>query len=411
MTAPAPAPSQRRAEWLYALAVLGAHVGFMPLLVLLLPRRVEMLAPGDPITALSWLLLSGAVTASIAFVAAGAWSDAWYARRGDRRFPIVLGTVLLCGAYGVLGTAPTLGWMAVGVIGFQTALNLMFAPLSALLADYVPDARKGRVAGLLSTALPLSYGAVALASRAYPADDDAAFYLVGIAAALLVAPLVIAWPFARGPVSQAPAPASGLPDMRLLAGDFARAWFARFAIQLGAALLLGYQFLYVTGLEDRLGRAPGGGVSIFVGDLSLLALLASFAVALAAGTLSDVLRRRLLPLALLALLTAATLMVLGRVPQWWSLAVAYALFNVGLAGFIAIDTALIAQMLTGHARRGALLGVMNLTNTLPGIVVPALTLLAITQGSIVRVLPVMLHGAAAAAVLAAVLVLRIRSVR
>ena len=35
--------------------------------------------------------------------------------------------------------------MSVSLIAFQLALNLMFSPLGALLADHVADRRKGRL--------------------------------------------------------------------------------------------------------------------------------------------------------------------------------------------------------------------------------------------------------------------------
>ena len=85
----------RAAFWLYGLAFLGAHLAFMPLMVLLLPRRVEALAPEGTAEFLSWLLLTGGVVAGIAHLMSGALSDRWFARIGNRRGLISIGCVFL----------------------------------------------------------------------------------------------------------------------------------------------------------------------------------------------------------------------------------------------------------------------------------------------------------------------------
>ena len=65
---------------------------------------------------------------------------------------------------------------------------------------------------------------------------------------------------------------------------------------------------------------------------------------------------------------------------WPLVVMAYALFAIGLAGFLAVDSALVAQLISASARRATLLGVMNLTNTLPGILAPLVTLAVIGDG-------------------------------
>ena len=178
----------------YALANLGAHVGFMPLVILLLPRRVEALAPLAKVELLSWLLLIGAVVASIAHIIAGHASDRWLARHGRRRGLIAIGLVALVGAYFLLAFAQTLPGLVVAVVIFQAALNLMFAPLGALLADHVVDAKKGMAAGLLNFALPLSGLVVTLLGLWSVRDGALPFIIVAALIPLLVAPLLLAWP-------------------------------------------------------------------------------------------------------------------------------------------------------------------------------------------------------------------------
>ena len=113
----------------------------MPLLVLLLPRRLAAWDLSNSAETLSWLLLAGAITASLTHIIAGHWSDTWLARHGSRRGLIIAGALLLAATYVGLALAQNMYQLAALVISFQITLNLMFAPLGALLADYLADTR------------------------------------------------------------------------------------------------------------------------------------------------------------------------------------------------------------------------------------------------------------------------------
>ncbi len=401
-------PSPKSAERLYALAFLGAHLAFMPLLVLLLPRRVAAFADGAAVTTLGWLLLGGAIVASFAHLAAGWWSDRWFARAGNRRVPLALGLVATLVALSAFALATTPITVALAIAGFQLALNLMFAPLGALLADYIDDERKGRVAGMLNAALPLSNMGVALLAWLFPVDSGLAFVLAAALVALCVLPLVITWPFPAAPAKLSAT--AGHDWQAAPPADFAAAWVARLLVQFGAALLIGYLFLFVAEQVPRLGVPPGGDTTRFVGLLSLAATGVALTFALAGGHLSDLTRRRCLPLAGAALATGAALALLAEAPEWTSLLVGYALFHAALAAFLAIDAALVAQLVSGHPRRGALLGVMNLTNTMPALIAPALALATVGDEAIGPALSSLLLLAAGGSLLAALAVLSIKSV-
>ena len=359
----------------YALANLGAHVGFMPLVILLLPRRVEALAPLGKVALLSWLLLIGAVVASIAHIIAGHASDRWLARHGRRRGVIAIGLAALVGAYFLLAFAQTLPGLVVAVVIFQAALNLMFAPLGALLADHVADAKKGMAAGLLNFALPLSGLVVTLLGLWSVRDGALPFIIVAALIALLVAPLLLAWPRDLPLLSaQHGATDRQGPQSADLMRNFALALVARLLIQLGAAVILSYLYFYV---ENKVGTASHytlGSASDGVARLSLVATLASLAAGIAGGHLSDRIGRRRIPLVLAALVCAASLAALATLDDWRAIVFAYAAFVAALTAFLSIHSAMVAQMLGNEPRRGALLGLMNLANTLPSVAAPALTL-------------------------------------
>lgn len=359
----------------YALANLGAHVGFMPLVILLLPRRVEAIAPLGKVELLSWLLLIGAVVASIAHILAGHASDRWLARHGRRRGLIAIGLAALVGAYLLLGIARSVPVLVVAVVVFQAALNLMFAPLGALLADHVADAKKGVAAGLLNFALPLSGLVVTLLGLWSVRDGALPFIIVAALIATLVAPLLLAWPRDLPLLSTQPVVADRhAPQSADLMRNFALAFAARLLIQLGAAVMLGYLYFYVENKAATASNYSLSNASDGVARLSLIATIASLVAGIAGGHLSDRIGRRRIPLVLAALVCAASLAALATLEDWRAIVTAYATFVAALTAFLSIDAAMVAQMLGSEPRRGALLGLMNLTNTLPSVIAPALTL-------------------------------------
>lgn len=399
----------RTAEWLYGLAYLGIFLAFIPLLILLLPRRVEAIAGHADLPSLSWLLLIGGVVASISHILAGMASDRWLLRYGSRRGLIAIGVGAMLMAYGGLGSAGNLAALGLALITFQFALNLAFAPLGALLADYIPDARKGRIAGRLNATLPMSIAAVSLMSWLFPSDSDAAFYAIGAAGALLMVPLLVLWPFGvmqeRAPVAL---PIAALPNPRR---DFAIAATARLLVQLGAVVMTSYLYAYVASVA-AVGRIPGiTETTSAIGWLSLVAMAAAIIASVLSGLFSDMQRTRRWPLAFSAGIIAGSLLVLSMPPSWLVLVLAFAAFHAALASFLSLDTALVAQILSGNKHRGALLGVMNLTNTLPSIIAPIAALLAIYSGGLRGALPQLVLLSAVAALAAALIIPAIRSVR
>jgi MFS family permease len=175
-------------------------------------------------------------------------------------------------------------------------------------------------------------------------------------------------------------------------------------VQLGAAFVINYFFLYL------LDRHPARDASRLIGGLAVLATILSFASALAAGYWSDRSGRRRPPMIAASLACAGGLMMMALDPTWPFQAAAFVLFHVGLMAFLAVDSAMVTQLLSGSDRRGELLGLMNLTNTLPAIVVPALTLLSIRTRAVPD-WPIAFALAGSLALAASAILSRIRTIR
>ncbi|WP_265587187.1 MFS transporter [Sphingomicrobium arenosum] len=392
------------------LATLGAFTAFMPLLVLLLPRRVEQIAPGAALEPLSLLLLVGGLVASGAHILGGWWSDRWMARVGSRRTQIGIGLFAVLASLLAFGHARHLPALMGAMIAFQFSFNILFAPLNALLADYVEDARKGVVAGLQGGMLPLAGFTVSLVGWLSVRDAAWPFGLTAAFVGLAIAPLLLFW--TRQPVLAHPpiGAEQGAAAWKLLRGDFARAWIARLLVQLGAVSVISYLFLYVEAIASGAAgfgtRSPSGAVAL----LTLVSNLFAIAAGLAAGRWSDRLGARKPVLVVTALLMAAMLALLAFAPHWLLVIAAHAIFTAALTAFLSVDSAMVASLVAGRRRRGALLGMMNLTNTLPSIIAPAIAL-GLSQAALGgQALFTLLLLAAGATLLAALAVTRIRSI-
>jgi hypothetical protein len=112
---------------------------------------------------------------------------------------------------------------------------------------------------------------------------------------------------------------------------------------------------------------------------------------------------------ILGALSGALALGMLLVGDGWMLLAGYGLFHVALIAYLALDTALVAQILDRAARPGEVLGYMNLANTLPSIVVPTLVL-ALSSGTTEALWPTGFAATALCCLLAAALVARIRAV-
>jgi len=149
--------------------------------------------------------------------------------------------------------------------------------------------------------------------------------------------------------------------------DFALLWLARLFIQVAGSVMFAFLIYYFQTLPDAPSDAG-------VARLSALTLLIAFPVALAFGRLSDRLGPRKPFLVVAAAAAAVGLGLMASQTALTSAAAGYALFGCGSAVFLALHSGYAMQLLPSPARRGRDLGVLNLANTLPSVIAPALAI-------------------------------------
>ena len=394
----------------YTLANAGAHIAFIPLLILVMPIKIERIAGDDKLTLLSVALLIGAVVASIANIAAGIGSDWLYRRYGSRKGQIVCGLLLVTLSYYVFYRAGTRADLIGAIIFFQASFNIMFSPLTTLLADQVPDHQKGMAAALLNLATPIgNFFIIFLTLRAF--EGEAARLGLTLAVALITfVPLLAIAGHGRATSAQKPDTTAPIVVYHSRRNDFICAWTGRLFLQISGAVMFGYLYYILSDVvrytQISAGAAPDSGI----GFLNLIATPATIIISIAAGRWSDALRVRKPFLVVSALTTGAAIFTISQVPSWPVIVTAYACVVAGLTVFLGIDNALVTQLLSGEERRAQKLGYMNLTNTLPAIIAPSTALLLHSNTIEAETLIRLMQLACILAVVAAIVVTRIRTI-
>jgi MFS family permease len=412
---PWPEPEKRVGRrWiaLIALANLGLYLGYLGPISVLLPNQVQAIAgPAHKVAVLGWVTGIGAAVAMIANPVAGALSDRTVGRFGRRRPWIAGGAlagaaalVLLAGQHALAGVI--LAWCLA-----QASLNAMQASLSAAVPDQVPVAQRGTVSGWIG--LPQSVGvllAVVLVTDVVAGNGG--YVLLAACVPACVLPFALTMP-------DLPAPRSARPpwDWRAFARsfwlsprrypDFAWAWLTRFAVNLGNAMTLLYLLYF---LRDRLHYSrlfPGHKAEDGLIVLILLYLAGVVLTAVAGGILSDRTGRRKLPVTVAGLVMAAGAALLALWPSWPAAMAAAAITGLGYGVYLSVDAALVTQVLPTAAGRAKDLGIINIANSGPQVLAPAVAAPLVSQLGGYRSLYL---SVAVITVLGSLFVQRIRSV-
>ncbi|MGC6398994.1 MFS transporter [Sphingomonas sp. FW199] len=379
-----------------ALAHAGAVVAFLPLLTLLLPLKVALLAADQRIAMLSLAIIAGAITASMANLLFGWLSDLSVQRGGGRRPWMLAGLAFTGAALMLFALADTVVLLVGTVILFQLSVNAVIAPMMAIMADEIPDTEKGLAGGTLALGAPLAAGVSALLVTLPVTDEPVRLAIVAGISIAFVAPLL----GVRGKVQPARSPRH---EQRLARArrDLMLAWAARLLVQVAFGILSLYTLYYLASLSPDQSSAM---LSRRAALLHVLAYAMAVPTAILLGRWSDKRGRRKPFLILLVSTGALALVGMALAPSPAAAMIAYCVHAVCALAFLALHEGLILQLLPDPLWRGRDLGLMNLTNTIPSLVGAILTALLATPRDFGALLLVL----AAAMVVGAISVLHIR---
>jgi MFS family permease len=372
--------------WLYALAWAGGAVAYVPFLTILLPIRVAAMAGDQRVHWLAYMTFFGALAASAGGIGFGWLSD----RTGTRRPWIIAG---LCGALVLMMCVPLARdplQLLLLIMLWQLALNMMLGPLSAWAADLVPPSQLGSLGGLLALSPALGSVAGALVTLPGLAGADGRLALVALLVAMCVLPALLFGRPLTDPLTHdaAEQPAHNASERR----SSARAmWLARFLVQISEATLFAYLYYYIRSIDPS---RDAGWIARLIG----IVLCTAVPAALLIGRWSDRHRRPILPLVWAALTLALALLLMGLAVTSAEATAAYVLFGFATTIFLSLHSAQTLRVLSRPDRRGRDLGLFNLTNTAPSLIMPWLTLAIVPEFGFSRLFLLLALLAVAAAV-------------
>ena len=395
-----------RRGWVVALALAtgGVFAGWFGPIQILLPAQAARFAGEDGKEALLALVTAAGAIASI--VANPVWgfiSDRMSLARPRRRPVVVAGLVIGVVGLVVLWLSPDVAGMIAGWVLVQVGLNGPFAALLAMIADRVPDERRGFVGSLFGVAQVV--GVVAGTAVAVALEESAIGYAALAVAVplLLVAILVLPEP-ARAESDAAEFPARGIREVVAAlrpTAVFAWAWTIRLLVNLVNGLVLIYLYYFLAdavGVDD-----PGAWVLV----VTLVNVVITVVGASVAGAWSDRLARRRVFVVAASLSLAAGCVVFAALPVLPAVLVGAVLIAAGWSLFVSVDVAIITQVLPSDRSTGSMLGVANIANALPQVIAPMLAAPIVTG---LGGYPVLFLVTAAISLLVLVCVPRLRGV-
>ena len=370
---------------LYTLAFMGTCLVLVAPLLVTLALKVNSLTGIEKAPqSLALVTGIGALVAMFGNPFFGRMSDRTSSRLGMRRPWMVIG--LTGGTIGILlvAVAPTIPVVLVGWCTAQLFFNALLAAQVAVLPDQVPVPQRGLVSGVLGVCLPVASISGTYVVQLFSGHDLAMFLAPCAIGGFFIVLFAVTLPDRRLAVAERPTwsmrefLSTFYVDPRRQR-DFSWAFASRFMFVMAYAFLVTYQAYY---LLEKIGsdehEVPR---QIFLGTLvqSVVVVCAS----LIGGRLSDRTGRRKIFVLTAATVYGLAMLVIAVASDFNGFLVGMAIAGLGFGVYVAVDLALVADVLPDDANTAKDLGVFNMAGALPFSVAPAVApvILALGGGS------------------------------
>jgi MFS family permease len=399
-----------------SLASLGMWMASLTPVQILLPLQLQDADPRHKIAALGIVTGLGAVAACIATPLAGALSDrtthgrAFGPLRGRRhRWTIgmaVLGAISMV----ILGGLKTVAGVAILWVFFSAFQNAEYASLSAAVPDHVPVRQRATVAGWVG--MPQAVGLVI--GTVLVVDIFTKLFSGYLVLAVLLVAFAIPFVFMTPdhplePEHRAPFTWRGMLRSYWISPkeypDFGWAWITRFLASLAIAMGTLYLLYFLEGpihYGRRFHQPATNGLEILIIIYTVCVVL----TAVIGGVISDRIGKRKMIVTVSGILMGLAALLLTFVETWDATLVAAVLFGMGFGAYLAVDQALITQVLPAASDRAKDLGIINIAIVGPGTIGPAIA----APITAIFGYPALFGATAIVAALGSIFVWRIKSV-
>jgi MFS family permease len=408
-------PAARRVGWgfisLYALAYMSTSLLFIaPLLVTLALKINSLVGIARAPDSLALVAGIGALVAMVGNPFFGKMSDRTASQLGMRRPWMVIG--LVGGSLGIfiVALAPSVPVVLTGWCIAQLFFNALLAAMVAVLPDQVPSVQRGLVSGVLGVCLPVASVCGTFLVKLFTGNLLAMFLAPCAISGFFI--LLFAVSLKDRRLAQGEKPAWSLREFARTFyvnprknTDFAWAFASRFMFVTAYAFLVTYQAYY---LLDKIGSAVSDvPQQIFLGTLVQSGVVV--AASLIGGKVSDRTGRRKIFVLTASTVYGLALFVIAIASSFNGFLVGMAISGLGFGVYVAVDLALVVDVLPDKHSAAKDLGVFNIAGALPFSIAPAIApaILVIGGGSY----GVLDAVTGACAIIGAVAILPVRRVR
>jgi len=370
---------------LYTLAYMSTGLLFLaPLLVTLALKINSLVGTDQAPNSLALVAGVGSFLAVFANPLFGRLSDRTSSRLGMRRPWMVIG--LTGGTLGVLtvALAPNIAVVLVGWCVAQLSFNALLAAMVAVLPDQVPAAQRGQVAGVLGICVPIASVAGTFLVKLFAGNEFAMFLVPCLVGGFFI--LLFAANLHDRRLATSAKPPWSLREFASTFyvnprknADFSWAFVSRFCFLMAYAFLTTYQAYY---LLERLGSLEDDvPQQIFLG--TLVQSVVVIAASVIGGGLSDRTGRRKVFVFCASLVYGAAMFAIAVASNFNGFLVGMAISGLGFGIYVAVDLALVVDVLPDNENSARDLGVFNIAGAVPFFVAPAIApaILAVSSGS------------------------------
>jgi MFS family permease len=396
------------ARWVTGLVLVNVGINaafFGPINVFIGQQAISIDAPSKE-AIYSLVTSCGAAVSLVANPLFGALSDRTVSGFGRRAPWVLAGAILATAALLAMSGATTVALMLLFWCLVQLGANAAYAAITAAVPDRVPVPQRATVGGLAAMGQTVGILIGAVFGAVVSGNYMVGYWLCAAALILSVLPYLFhrndpVLPLSARPPFQLKAFARGFWISPARHPDFSWAWLTRFLMNVGNQLTIVYLLFF---LRDIIGHEdPALGVLVLTGIYAVMVII----TAVLAGPWSDRVGKRK-PFVIGSSVTIAMAgLILAFFPVWPGAVAGAAVLGIGFGAYLAVDFALLTQVLPQAADRGKDMGVINVAASLPQVFVPLLAFLSVQYfGGYVT----LFSAAAVIGLLGAVFVVKIKGV-